>query len=171
MLGSGWRGGFSKPDQSPGRVGPQGRRARGGGPGRAARRARAWDTSGVVADRVLPLGKLPAALLGRLLGDLAPLPPEVLVGPGIGEDACAIQVEAGVLVAAGDPITLTGADLGRAAVTVNANDVAVTGVRPRWFLATILLPAGTTEADVMRLFADMRRTLTALGAALVGGHT
>jgi hydrogenase expression/formation protein HypE len=124
-----------------------------------------------VADRVLPLGKLPAALLGRLLGDLAPLPAEVLVGPGIGEDACAIQVEAGVLVAAGDPITLTGADLGRAVVTVNANDVAVTGVRPRWFLATILLPAGTTEADVVRLFADMRRTLTALGAALVGGHT
>jgi hydrogenase maturation factor len=124
-----------------------------------------------VSDRVLPIGKLSAALLGRLLDDIGPLPPEVLVGPAIGEDACAIEVEAGVLVAASDPITLTGADLGRAVITINANDIAVTGVRPRWFLATILLPAGTTESELEGLFSDMRRALSALGAVLVGGHT
>lgn len=123
-------------------------------------------------DRVLPKGKLPAELLARLLDDDGePPPPDVLVGPGVGEDACALRVEAGVLVAASDPITLTGADLGRIAVTINANDIAVTGVRPRWFLATVLLPAGTTEADVERLFDDMRAALSGLGAVLVGGHT
>ena len=117
------------------------------------------------------MGKLPAALLGRLLGDLGPLPPEVVVGAAIGVDACAIEVEAGVLVAASDPITLSGANLGRAVITVNANDIAVTGVRPRWFLATVLLPVGTTEAEVERLFSDMRSALSALGVVLVGGHT
>jgi hydrogenase maturation factor len=124
-----------------------------------------------VPDRVLPAGKVPAAMLRRLLDDAGPLPPEVLVGPAIGEDACAIEVGGGVLVAASDPITLSGADLGRAVITVNANDVAVTGARPRWFLATVLLPIGTTESQVERLFGDMRGALSALGAALVGGHT
>src|SRR5215467_6586826 len=124
-----------------------------------------------MSDQVLPIGKVPAAVLRRLLEDAAPLPPEVLVGPAIGEDACAIEVGPGVLVAASDPITLTGAGLGRAVVTVNANDVAVTGVRPRWFLATVLLPAGTVESELERLFEDMRRALSALGAVLVGGHT
>jgi len=124
-----------------------------------------------VSDQELPIGKVPAAILRRLLDDAGPLPPEVLVGPAIGEDACAIDVGAGVLVAASDPITLTGAGLGRAVVTINANDVAVTGVRPRWFLATILLPAGTTASELERLFADMRGALSALGAVLVGGHT
>lgn len=122
-------------------------------------------------DRVLPIGKVPAAVLRPLLDDAGPLPPEVLLGPAIGEDACAIEVGAGVLVAASDPITLTGADLGRAVVTINANDVAVTGVRPRWFLATVLLPAGTTESQLRRLFEDMRGALSSLGASLVGGHT
>ncbi len=77
------------------------------------------------------MGKLSAVLMERLLDDIGPLPPEVVVGPAVGEDACAIGVEAGVLVAASDPITLSGADLGSAVVTINANDIAVTGVRPR----------------------------------------
>jgi hydrogenase expression/formation protein HypE len=126
---------------------------------------------GVVSDRVLPIGKLSAALLRRLLEDSGSLSPDVLVGPAIGEDACAIQVEAGVLVAASDPITLTGTNLGRAVVTVNANDIAAMGVRPRWFLATVLLPVGTTESELERLLSDMRGVLSEFGAVLVGGHT
>jgi hydrogenase maturation factor len=89
----------------------------------------------------------------------------------VGEDACALDVPAGVLVAATDPITLTGRDIGRLAVTVNANDVAVMGVRPRWFLATVLLPVGVTEADVAGVFAAMHAALAGVGAVLVGGHT
>jgi hydrogenase expression/formation protein HypE len=133
--------------------------------------ARSSRSCGAVAERALPVGKVPSAILRRLLDDAGPLPPEVLVGPAIGEDACAIEVGAGVLVAASDPITLTGAGVGRAAVTINANDVAVTGARPRWFLATVLLPPGTTESELERLFADVRSALSALGAVLVGGHT
>jgi len=64
-------------------------------------------------------------------------PPSVLLEPRIGEDACAIEVPGGVLVAATDPITLTTHEIGRFSVIVNANDVAVMGVRPRWFLAVI----------------------------------
>jgi hydrogenase expression/formation protein HypE len=119
----------------------------------------------------LPPGKLPVALLAELLGGLPPLPADVLVGPAPGEDACALAVGGAVLVAATDPITLTGAEAGRLAVLVNANDVAVMGAAPRWFLAAILLPTGSTAGDVHALFASVTGALAEVGAALVGGHT
>lgn len=96
---------------------------------------------------------------------------EVRVPPAIGEDACVIEVQSGALIAATDPITLTTHGVGAHAVVINANDVAVTGARPRWYLATILLPLGTTEADVRTLFNEMRDALDEVGAVLVGGHT
>ena len=117
----------------------------------------------------LPVGKLAPEFLARLIE--TPLPPEVVLGPRIGEDACAIEIGAGMLVAATDPITLTGAGVGAHAVAVNANDVAVTGARPRWFLACVLLPEGSTRRDAEALFAGMLHALDRVGATLVGGHT
>ena len=117
----------------------------------------------------LPAGKLSPEFLARLIE--TSLPPEVVLGPRIGEDACAIEVEAGTLVAATDPITLTGTGVGAHAVAVNANDVAVTGARPQWFLACVLLPEGSTREDAEALFAGMRGALDRVGATLVGGHT
>ncbi|MBT6274890.1 MAG: hypothetical protein HOI95_12225 [Chromatiales bacterium] len=119
----------------------------------------------------IPTGKLPPQLLTQLLSTAPPLPEEVLVGPQVGEDAAAIRLPAGVLVAATDPITMTGSEVGAHAVHINANDVAVTGVRPRWFLASVMLPSGTTEADVTNLFDSMCEALQLLDVALVGGHT
>ena len=122
-------------------------------------------------EALLPVGKLPEVLLAELLGAGAPLPAEVLVGPAVGEDACVLAVDEGVLVAATDPITMTAAGVGGHAVLINANDVAVMGVRPRWFLCTVLLPEGTRESELRGLFADLRVALERLGVALVGGHT
>ena len=53
----------------------------------------------------LPVGKLPAELLGRLLSTYATGDPAVLVGPGIGGDAAAIRVGGTTLVVKSDPIT------------------------------------------------------------------
>lgn len=119
----------------------------------------------------LPEGKVPVELLARALGRMPPLPQEVRLGPAVGEDAAAIDVPGGTLVVATDPITLTSGDLGRFSVLVNANDVAVTGARPRWFLAVALLPPGSTEVDVEALFAGLGEATAAAGVALVGGHT
>ncbi|MGH7910245.1 MAG: AIR synthase related protein, partial [Candidatus Dormibacteraceae bacterium] len=120
---------------------------------------------------VIPAGKLPTELLARLLGPAALPAPELHLGPAVGEDACAIDVEAGTLVVATDPITFAGPSAGRSAVLVNANDVAATGARPRWFLATVLLPEGTREDSIERLFGEIHRGLGEVGATLVGGHT
>ena len=113
----------------------------------------------------IPAGKLPAALLRELLGRLPPAPPELRLGPAVGEDACAIDLPAGTLVVATDPITLTGAGVGRHAVLVNANDVAVMGVRPRWFLAAVLLPLGTGAAETRALFESLAAGLAELAEA------
>ena len=120
--------------------------------------------------RSLP-GKLPQDQLARLLGQFGPLPAEIRVGPEIGEDAAVIDIPGGVLVAATDPVTLTSADVGELAVIVNANDVAVTGARPRWFLATVLVPSGADAGVVDEIFASMKEALDRIGASLVGGHT
>ncbi|MBH80256.1 MAG: hypothetical protein CMQ49_07095, partial [Gammaproteobacteria bacterium] len=92
--------------------------------------------------------------------------PELLLPPAVGEDAGVIGIGDGALVAATDPITLTGREVGGHAVLINANDVAVLGVRPRWFLAVFLLPVGTTEAEVEGIFENMRQTLEALNILL-----
>ena len=124
----------------------------------------------VSRDPLLP-GKLPHDRLARLIRDLGPLPAEVRLGPEIGEDAVVIDVPRGALVAATDPVTLTSADIGELAVIVNANDVAVTGARPRWFLATVLVPSGSDGDLVSEIFASMKGALDRIGASLVGGHT
>jgi hydrogenase maturation factor len=124
-----------------------------------------------LVDPRLPTGKLPPDLLEEVLGRQPALPAEVRLGPGVGEDACAIDVDTGTLVVATDPITLTGNAVGAHAVAINANDVAVMGVRPRWFLAAVLFPEHTPVSDVRGLFAGMREALASLDVALVGGHT
>ena len=116
-------------------------------------------------------GKASSELLARLLAELPPSPPEVRLGPAVGEDACAIQLHDDLLVAAADPVTLTAQELGTLSVVVNANDVAVTGARPRWFLAVILLPPGSTAETVRSLFSAVADAVEAIGAHLVGGHT
>lgn len=123
------------------------------------------------AERPLRSGKIPVDVLADLFAELPSAPPELRLGPCIGEDACAIEVPGGVLVASTDPITLTTAEIGRLSVIVNANDVAVTGARPRWFLAVFLVPPGTTESVIRDLFTTVRRALACVGAHLVGGHT
>ena len=123
-----------------------------------------------MSDTVLASGKLPAALLRDLLATDEPTLPELLLPPRAGEDAGVIAVADGALVVAGDPVTMTGADVGAHAVLVNANDIAVTGVRPRWFLATILLPEGVNGDEIRALFSGMRAMLKKHDIRLVGGH-
>jgi hydrogenase expression/formation protein HypE len=100
------------------------------------------------------------------------------VGPGIGRDGAVLRVAessgktAGpYLAAASDPITFTADRIGWYAVHVNANDVACMGARPRWFLATVLLPEGTTEDRVAEILGDVEEACAQVGAGLVGGHT
>ena len=120
----------------------------------------------------LPVGKLPAATLQAILDRHAVKDPRVIVGPRVGEDAAVIDMGDRYLVATTDPITFATDDIGWYALQVNANDIAVRGARPRWFMATVLLPEGrTSEADVTELFAKLHDACEEMEVALIGGHT
>ena len=122
----------------------------------------------------LPLapGKLPNDLLAGHLAGVAVTDPDVLVPAGVGEDVVALDVSAHrVLVAHGDPITLTGGRIGHFAAMVNANDIATAGARPRWLLTTVLLPPGTSASEALALLDDVASSARDAGTPVVGGHT
>ena len=104
----------------------------------------------------LAVGKLPPQLLERLLGKVAPTDPRVVMGPRLGEDAAVLDMGDRYLVATADPITFATDEAGWYALHVNANDIAVRGARPLWFLATVLLPEGGATEDARR--APVRRS-------------
>lgn len=120
-------------------------------------------------------GKLPAHLLDRLLTELPLEDLQLLIGPSVGEDAAVIDwnLDAdSLLVAKSDPITFATDSIGFYAVTVCANDLAVTGAVPRYYLPTILLPAG--QADVAlaeRIFTQIGETCRQIGVVVAGGHS
>jgi hydrogenase maturation factor len=95
-----------------------------------------------------------------------------VIGPRYGEDAAVIDFGGKFLVAKTDPITFTEERIGWYAVNINANDIAMLGARPRWYLATLLLPEGrATRAMTRRIFQDTVWACRALGITLCGGHT
>jgi hypothetical protein len=106
---------------------------------------------------ILPIGKLPGDLLARLIAGHRIDDPAVVVGPGIGRDAAAIEIGDTVLVVKTDPITFATDAAAQYLVDVNANDLACMGATPRWLLVTALLPEGrTTESLVESLFRDLQ---------------
>jgi hydrogenase maturation factor len=121
----------------------------------------------------LPVGKLPPGVLrGLLRACRPPASSGVVIGPRYGEDAAVIDLGTKYLVAKTDPITFTEERIGWYAVNINANDIAALGARPRWFLATVLLPEGRTTPDLAQeIFLDILHTCRELGIALSGGHT
>lgn len=121
----------------------------------------------------LPIGKVPVDLLRHLLARFAKSrDPCVVAGAGIGLDAAAIRIGSKVLVAKTDPITFVADEIGTYALLINANDLAAVGATPKWFLATLLLPAhATTPASVTRLFEQLNTTCRRLRVSLCGGHS
>lgn len=118
------------------------------------------------------VGKLPPSVLQRVLARVPIEDERVRIGPRVGEDAAAIAFGQTYLIAKTDPITFATDHIGWYAVHINANDVAVMGARPRWFLAALLLPEGKTDAAfVEQIFQDIVSACQELGITLCGGHT
>lgn len=119
-----------------------------------------------------PAGKLPIPDLARLLSRYTYRDSRLIVSPGIGKDATVISFGEKYLVAKTDPITFATDQIGWYAVHVNANDIAVMGGTPRWFLATLLLPAGKTNQEkVEEILGQIDKSCREIGVLLCGGHT
>lgn len=117
-------------------------------------------------------GKLPNDMLGRFLADMAFADSSVLVTPGVGQDTAALDLNrAEVLILSSDPITFATDQIGHYAAIVNANDIATSGAVPRWLLTTLLLPCGTTAAQVRDIMDQLKTACDRWGVTLCGGHT
>ncbi|WP_042701482.1 AIR synthase family protein [Thermococcus sp. PK] len=117
-------------------------------------------------------GKVPPEVLEKIVFNLLGVEDErVIIKSGVGIDAAAIDFGENVLVASSDPITGAEKHIGFYAINVNANDVATFGAKPRWFLATILLPENADENLLKEIMEDMHRSAEKLGISIVGGHT
>ncbi len=121
---------------------------------------------------VLPVGKLPAEYLDALLARYRRPDARLIVPPRVGEDAAVIDMGDHYLVAKSDPITFATDEIGWYVVHINANDIACAGAVPRWFLATLLLPEGKTDSQLVdSIFEQIANACEELGITLAGGHT
>ncbi len=130
-------------------------------------------------DWIIPLlpGKVPNRLLKEILANLSIEDTSIILGPGVGEDAAVVELplagssEVPSLVFKSDPITFVGEHLGRYAVTINANDIATTGAKPRWLLVDGLFPPGTTAENIRDVVCDFAAAAKELGVTVCGGHS
>ncbi|MBT3374408.1 MAG: hypothetical protein HN742_19740 [Lentisphaerae bacterium] len=121
--------------------------------------------------RILPVGKLPPDLLEGILERCSGESKDVVVPPRAGEDAAVLRMGRRLIAVGADPITFPTPKPGFFAVHINANDIAVTGAAPQFYLLTLLLPPGTSAAEVYSIVDGALEAGRQVGATLVGGHT
>jgi len=120
----------------------------------------------------LGVGKVPSDVLEKLLARAPVDDPRVLLGPGIGLDCAVVDAGENLLVFKSDPITFTTDEMGKYLVQINANDIATTGARPRWLLATLLLPESRTTAELVEdILEQIYAACRTLEISLIGGHS
>ncbi len=123
-------------------------------------------------DTTLPLGKIPADLLSRILQRAPVFDPRVKLGPGIGLDCAVVDFGDRLLVFKSDPITFASDQIGWYLVQINANDIATSGAQPRWLLVTALLPENKTTRNMVEAISDqVFRACQQSGISVIGGHT
>lgn len=101
---------------------------------------------------------------------------KILVGPTLGVDTCAIDVDKNqVLVATTDPMSFI-ADIGPGqsafeSVNLIASDLATSGFPPQFALFDLNLPQEMKDSDFKIYWEAINRECKRLGIAIVGGHT
>ena len=117
-------------------------------------------------------GKLDSKLLEEMVfKHLKYKRPEVITGPGIGEDCALVDFGEYDCVLSTDPITGAVSDIGRLAVQISCNDIASNGIEPLGILLACMLPEGTTIEEIDRIMRQAGEASEALGVMIIGGHT
>ena len=119
----------------------------------------------------LPLGKVPAEVLQKMVIQSLVPDKDVVVGPEIGVDFAVVDLDGKYLIVASDPITGVQSNIGWYAVNVCANDVATSGSRPRFLETVILLPRGAKSLLVGEISQQISSAASKLQMSIIGGHT
>ena len=97
--------------------------------------------------------------------------PDILLGAAFGEDVALTRVGDDILVSHVDPIVGAIGDIGWLAVHVACNDVATTGIPPRWILLLVMVPSMEDEELLEQIMRDAGRAAEEIGVSVIGGHT
>jgi hydrogenase expression/formation protein HypE len=97
--------------------------------------------------------------------------PDVLLGAAFGEDVALTRVGGDILISHLDPIVGAIDNIGWLAVHVACNDIATTGIPPRWILPLVLVPRPEDEALLQRIMRDAGQAAREIGVSIIGGHT
>ncbi|HEX4922211.1 MAG TPA: AIR synthase related protein, partial [Candidatus Bathyarchaeia archaeon] len=114
-------------------------------------------------DRSLRIGKIPPEVLSKIVfSHLGNSNPRMVLGPGVGRDFAALSYDRFFILTT-DPVTGTSRRIGQHSVYINANDIAVAGARPVWYMCTILLPEGTRSAQLSEIMRGIDTACRRLG--------
>lgn len=120
----------------------------------------------------LKAGKLDTELLEEIVfKHIHHKRPEVLVRPGVGEDCATLDFGQYECVMSTDPITAAISEIGRLAIHITCNDIASNGVEPLGIMLAVMLPLGTTAAEIERIMMQAAEVSEKLGVEIIGGHT
>ncbi|MGC9356674.1 MAG: AIR synthase family protein [Anaerolineae bacterium] len=97
--------------------------------------------------------------------------PDIVLGAAFGEDVALTRVGGDILVSHVDPIVGAVGDIGWLAVHVACNDVAASGVQPRWLQILVLVPSMEDVELLEQIMRDASRAAEEVGASIIGGHT
>jgi hydrogenase expression/formation protein HypE len=97
--------------------------------------------------------------------------PDVILGAVFGEDVALTRVGGDILVSHVDPIVGAIDNIGRLAVHVACNDIATSGVPPRWILLLVLVPRPDDEDLLEQIMRDAARAAREMRVSIIGGHT
>lgn len=97
--------------------------------------------------------------------------PDIILGAAFGQDVALTRVGSDLLVSHLDPIVGAVGNIGWLAVHVACNDVAASGIRPRWLQLLVLTPRPEDVDLLEQIMRDASRAAQVIGAAIIGGHT
>ncbi len=97
--------------------------------------------------------------------------PSVLMGSTFGEDVALTEVGGDILLSHVDPIVGAVSGIGWLAMHVACNDIACSGIRPRWAQILLLVPSREDHQLVKEIMSDAAKAAAEIEVTIVGGHT
>jgi hydrogenase expression/formation protein HypE len=97
--------------------------------------------------------------------------PGIVLGSTFGEDVAVTRVGGDLLLSHVDPIVGAVNEIGWLAVHVACNDIAASGIRPRWIQLLVMVPSANDVEQVERIMTDAARAADSLDVTIIGGHT
>jgi hydrogenase expression/formation protein HypE len=95
----------------------------------------------------------------------------VIMGSTFGEDVALTEVGGDILLSHVDPIVGAISGIGWLAMHVACNDIACSGIRPRWAQILLLVPSKEDHPLVKEIMSDAAQAAEEIGVTIVGGHT